>query len=151
MASGIRVLSIARKSYRTILQHHFFFRNHTNSSSNSNPLLLKLHQLPNSNIKTTLDHEFPSLPTSLISFHFLVTSLSPSSQKPNLVITILSSSPHSTLFLFIWTAIHSCFIWIKIWALWVLGIRVNIFISCLQYSSNCQGCDSYPIMTWKSG
>jgi hypothetical protein len=87
MASGgIRVLSIARKSYRAILQHHFFFRNYSNSSSNSNPLLLKLLQLPNSNIKTTLDHEFPSLPTSLLSFDFLITSLSPSSQKPNLVI-----------------------------------------------------------------
>ncbi|XP_045810944.1 pentatricopeptide repeat-containing protein At2g30780-like [Trifolium pratense] len=89
MASGIRVLSIARKSYRAILPHNFFFffrQQHSNSTSSSNPLLLKLLQLPNSYIKTTLDHEFPSLPTSLLSFDFLITTLSPSSLKPNLVL-----------------------------------------------------------------
>ncbi|KAI5394077.1 pentatricopeptide repeat-containing protein At2g30780 isoform X3 [Lathyrus oleraceus] len=88
MAFRIRVSCIARKSYRRT-PHNFFFRQHSNSSStsNSNPLLLKLLHLPDSRIKTTLDHEFPSLPTSLLSLDFLITSLSPSSsQKQNLVL-----------------------------------------------------------------
>lgn len=95
MAIRIRVSSIARNCYRRTPHifspnsQNFFSHQHSNASStsNSNPLLLKLLHLPNSRIKTTLDHEFPSLPTSLLSLDSLITSLSPSSQKPILVIT----------------------------------------------------------------
>jgi len=94
MASGIRVLGIASKNYSRRIAHNFFlFRNHSSNSSNPNSLLHKLLNLPNSHIKTTLDHQFPSLPTSLLSsFDFLITSLSPSSIKPNLVITLSFTS-----------------------------------------------------------
>ncbi|CAL5206463.1 unnamed protein product [Lathyrus oleraceus] len=95
MAMTITVSYIARKSYRRTPHifspnpHNFFFHQHSNSSSTSNlnPFLLKLLHLPDSNMKTMLNHEFPSLPTSLLSLDFLITFLSSSfSQKQNLVL-----------------------------------------------------------------
>ncbi|XP_061336529.1 pentatricopeptide repeat-containing protein At5g61400-like [Gastrolobium bilobum] len=90
MALAIRVLWTVRKSCIGKLHplpnsQHFFYCKHSNS--NSNPLLLKLLQVPNSRIKTTLDHEVSSFQSSQLSWEFIVTSLSPSSsQKARLVL-----------------------------------------------------------------
>ncbi|XP_027332689.1 pentatricopeptide repeat-containing protein At1g62670, mitochondrial-like [Abrus precatorius] len=93
MALGFRVLWTVRKSYRGRLQlpnpHHSCFSKHSHSNSNSNadPFLLKLLQVPNSRIKTTLDQEMPSILSSQLSWDSLVSSLSrSSSDKAQLVL-----------------------------------------------------------------
>ncbi|KAK7260738.1 hypothetical protein RIF29_27022 [Crotalaria pallida] len=93
MAIAIRVLSTVRKSCCIGSLHflrnsrHFFFCKQSSSNSKSNPLLLKLLQVPDSRIKTTLDHEISSLRPSQLPCHFLVTSLaSSSSNKAHLVL-----------------------------------------------------------------
>ncbi|TKY58272.1 Rf1 protein [Spatholobus suberectus] len=94
MALAVRALWTVRKSCRG--RPHFFPNPHrsgfckraqSHSNSNSNSLLLKLLQVPNSRIKTTLDQEMASLQRSQPSWDFLVTSLSPSSSdKARLVL-----------------------------------------------------------------
>ncbi|KAK7293828.1 hypothetical protein RJT34_16703 [Clitoria ternatea] len=87
---ALRVLWTVRKNCRGNLHlfpnaRHFCLCEHSNS--NSKPLLLKLLQVPNSRIKTTLDQEIPSFQRSHHSWDFLIASLSPSSSdKARLVL-----------------------------------------------------------------
>jgi len=94
MAFAVRALWAVRKSCRGM--PHFFPDPHRSclckhAHSNSNPLLLKLLQVPTSHIKTTLDQEMPSLQNSHPSWDFLVTSLSSSSSsdKARLVLILI--------------------------------------------------------------
>ncbi|XP_057443171.1 pentatricopeptide repeat-containing protein At2g30780-like [Lotus japonicus] len=87
MAFAIRVLRTVGKRFEffPVPQHSFFFCKHANL--NANPLLLKLVQVSNSRIKTTLDQEMPSFQSSQLSWDSLVTSLIPcSSDKARLVL-----------------------------------------------------------------
>ncbi|KAK7320774.1 hypothetical protein VNO77_30558 [Canavalia gladiata] len=96
MGLAVRVLWTVRKScrgslcflpnlHRSCLSKHS--HSNSNSNSNANPLLLKLLQVSNSHIKTTLDQEISSLQNSQLSWNALVTSLSPSfSDKARLVL-----------------------------------------------------------------
>ncbi|KAJ1391786.1 Tetratricopeptide-like helical domain superfamily [Sesbania bispinosa] len=87
MALAFRALWTVRKGWSgsrfLLYPQHFFFCNH----SSSNPLFLKLLQVPTSSIKTTLDQEMPSLQSSQLLWDSLATSLCPSSsEKARLVL-----------------------------------------------------------------
>jgi len=116
MTLAVRALRALRKSRRGM--PHFFPNPHRScfikhAHSDSNPLLLKLLQVPTSHIKTTLDKEMPYLQSSHLSWDFLVISLSPSSSdKARLVLRLLfySCFPcHQFL-----NCAHFCLIWRKI-------------------------------------
>lgn len=88
MALACRVLSSVRK--RCIGRFHFLalpsISHHLNfhKESDSNPLLIKLLRVSNSQIKSTLDQELCSFEGSKFPWQSLVTSLRPS-EKARLV------------------------------------------------------------------